>query len=212
MNIHEYVAARSPENSQGVYRPGRGLEDAEADDVARRVGIPEGSIPQARALMQNLYRAFDACDALLAEINPLILTGDDRVIALDAKFDFDPNALFRQPEIAAMRDLDEEDPADVEASKFDLAYIPLDGNIGCLVNGAGLAMATMDAIKTRSGYTPMHRRLRAGTSAVQSPAAGTPAPWPCSWPSKRCSRMPRPWHHQVSPTSSGRTRSGQEIA
>ena len=128
----EDVAARSPEKIHKVsIDPVAGLEDAEADDVARRVGIPEGSIPQARAL--------------------LILTGDDRLIALDAKFDFDPNALFRQPEIAAMRDLDEEDPAEVEASKFDLAYIPLDGNIGCLVNGAGLAMATMDAIKLYGG-------------------------------------------------------------
>ena len=101
--------------------------------------------------MQNLYQAFDECDASLAEINPLILTSDDRVIALDAKFNFDSNALFRHPEIVAMRDLDEEDPAEIEASKFDLTYISLDGNIGCLVNGAGLAMATMDAIKLYGG-------------------------------------------------------------
>jgi succinyl-CoA synthetase beta subunit len=101
--------------------------------------------------MQGLYKAFDECDASLAEINPLILTGDDRVVALDAKFNFDSNALFRHPEIVALRDLDEEDPAEIEASKFDLAYISLDGNIGCLVNGAGLAMATMDAIKLYGG-------------------------------------------------------------
>jgi succinyl-CoA synthetase beta subunit len=101
--------------------------------------------------MQNLYRAFDDCDASLAEINPLVLTGDGRVLALDAKFDFDANALFRHPELAALRDLDEEDPAEVEASKFELAYIPLDGNIGCLVNGAGLAMATMDVIRLYGG-------------------------------------------------------------
>jgi succinyl-CoA synthetase beta subunit len=101
--------------------------------------------------MQSLYQAFDECDASLAEINPLILTRDDRVIALDAKFNFDSNALFRHPEIVAMRDLDEEDPAEIEASKFDLTYISLDGNIGCLVNGAGLAMATMDAIKLYGG-------------------------------------------------------------
>ncbi len=87
------------------------------------------------------------CDASLAEINPLILTGDGRVLALDAKFNFDSNALFRHPEIVALRDLDEEDPAEIEASKFDLSYISLNGNIGCLVNGAGLAMATMDTIK-----------------------------------------------------------------
>jgi succinyl-CoA synthetase beta subunit len=97
--------------------------------------------------MQALYRAFDECDASLAEINPLILTGDGQVLALDAKLNFDDNALFRHPDIVALRDFDEEDPAEVEASKFDLSYISLNGNIGCLVNGAGLAMATMDAIK-----------------------------------------------------------------
>jgi succinyl-CoA synthetase beta subunit len=97
--------------------------------------------------MQGLYRAFYDCDASLAEINPLILTGDGKVLALDAKLNFDDNALFRHPDIVAMRDFDEEDPAEVEASKYDLSYISLNGNIGCLVNGAGLAMATMDAIK-----------------------------------------------------------------
>ncbi len=104
-------------------------------------------MPQGRAMLQGLYRAFDETDASLAEINPLIVTGDGRVIALDAKLNFDSNALFRHPDIVAMRDLDEEDPAEIEASKFDLSYISLDGNIGCLVNGAGLAMATMDTIK-----------------------------------------------------------------
>ena len=98
-------------------------------------------------MLQGLYRAFDETDASLAEINPLIVTGDGRVIALDAKLNFDSNALFRHPDIVAMRDQDEEDPAEIEASKFDLSYISLDGNIGCLVNGAGLAMATMDTIK-----------------------------------------------------------------
>jgi succinyl-CoA synthetase beta subunit len=104
-------------------------------------------VPEARRFMQALYRAFVDCDASLAEINPLILTADGRVLALDAKLNFDDNALFRHPEIVAMRDLDEEDPAEIEASKFDLSYISLGGNIGCLVNGAGLAMATMDVIK-----------------------------------------------------------------
>jgi succinyl-CoA synthetase beta subunit len=151
MDIEE-VAAHEPQKIHTVFiDPGTGLKTVEADDVARRIGIPEKSIPQAREFMQNLYRAFDENDASLAEINPLALTGDGRVIALDAKFSFDPNALFRQPEIVAMRDLDEEDPAEIEASKFDLAYIPLDGNIGCLVNGAGLAMATMDVIKLYGG-------------------------------------------------------------
>ncbi|HSF46883.1 MAG TPA: succinate--CoA ligase subunit beta, partial [Burkholderiales bacterium] len=96
-------------------------------------------------------KAFDETDASLAEINPLILTGDNRVLALDAKMNFDSNALYRRPEIVSMRDLDEEDPAEIEASKYDLSYIALDGNIGCLVNGAGLAMATMDITKLYGG-------------------------------------------------------------
>ncbi len=124
-----------------------GLTDAEGSDVARKIGVPEASVPQARAFMQALYKAFDECDCSLAEINPLILTGDGKILALDAKLNFDSNALYRHPEIQALRDFDEEDPAEVEASKFDLSYISLDGNIGCLVNGAGLAMATMDTIK-----------------------------------------------------------------
>jgi succinyl-CoA synthetase beta subunit len=102
-------------------------------------------------ILQGLYRAFWEKDASLTEINPLILTGDGRVIALDAKMNFDSNALYRHPELVALRDLDEEDPAEVEASKFDLSYIQLDGDIGCLVNGAGLAMATMDTIKLFGG-------------------------------------------------------------
>lgn len=151
MDIEE-VAEHTPERIHKIFiDPVTGLKDSEADDIARKIGIPEKSIPQARAFMQSLYKAFDECDASLAEINPLILTGDDRVIALDAKFNFDSNALYRHPEIVAMRDLDEEDPAEIAASKFDLTYISLDGNIGCLVNGAGLAMATMDAIKLYGG-------------------------------------------------------------
>jgi len=147
MDIEE-VAAKTPEKIHKVFiDPLRGLADTEADDVARKIGIPELSLPQGRAVLQGLYRAFDETDASLAEINPLIVTRDGRVVALDAKLNFDSNGLFRHPEIAEMRDLDEEDPAEVEASKFDLSYIALDGNIGCLVNGAGLAMATMDTIK-----------------------------------------------------------------
>jgi len=147
MDIEE-VAAKTPEKIHKVsIDPTKGLTDAEADGVARKIGVPEASVPQARAVFQGLYKAFDETDASLAEINPLILTGDGRVVALDAKLNFDSNALFRHPEIVEMRDLDEEDPAEVEASKFDLSYISLNGNIGCLVNGAGLAMATMDTIK-----------------------------------------------------------------
>jgi len=151
MDIEE-VAARTPGKIHKVFiDPDTGLKGTEADIVARSIGLSGKSVMQARTLMQNLYQAFDACDASLAEINPLVVTRDGRVIALDAKFSFDANALFRQPEIAAMRDLDEEDPAEVEASQFDLSYISLDGDIGCLVNGAGLAMATMDVIKLYGG-------------------------------------------------------------
>jgi succinyl-CoA synthetase beta subunit len=151
MDIEE-VAAHTPEKIHKVFiDPGTGLKDGEADDIARKIGVPEGSIAQARATLQGLYQAFDETDASLAEINPLILTGDGKVIALDAKMNFDDNALFRHPDIVALRDLDEEDPAEIEASKFDLSYISLDGDIGCLVNGAGLAMATMDIIKLYGG-------------------------------------------------------------
>ena len=151
MDIEE-VAHSNPEKIHNVViEPSVGLTDADADDIARKIGVPEGSIAAARANLQGLYKAYWETDASLAEINPLILTGDGKVIALDAKFNFDANALFRHPEIVAYRDLDEEDPAEVEASKFDLAYISLDGNIGCLVNGAGLAMATMDTIKLFGG-------------------------------------------------------------
>jgi len=151
MDIEE-VAAKTPEKIHKVFvDPARGLTDAEADDVAAKIGVPAASVPQARAVLQGLYKAFWETDASLAEINPLILTGDGRVVALDAKMNFDSNALFRHPEIIELRDLDEEDPAEVEASQHDLSYIQLDGNIGCLVNGAGLAMATMDTIKLFGG-------------------------------------------------------------
>ncbi|MDW3686313.1 ADP-forming succinate--CoA ligase subunit beta [Cupriavidus sp. CV2] len=151
MDIEE-VAAHSPEKIHTlIIDPSAGLLDADADDIARKIGVPDASVAQARQVLQGLYKAFWDTDASLAEINPLILTGDGKVIALDAKFNFDSNALFRHPEIVAYRDLDEEDPAEIEASKFDLAYISLDGNIGCLVNGAGLAMATMDTIKLFGG-------------------------------------------------------------
>jgi succinyl-CoA synthetase beta subunit len=151
MDIEE-VAEKHPELIHKIeIDPATGLKDKEADDIAAKIGVPAGSIPAARTLLQGLYKAYWETDSSLAEINPLIITGDGKVIALDAKFNFDANALYRQPEIVAYRDVDEEDPAEVEASKFDLAYISLDGNIGCLVNGAGLAMATMDTIKLFNG-------------------------------------------------------------
>lgn len=151
MDIEE-VAAHTPEKIHKVWiDPVAGLTDSEADNVSRQIGLPESVRVQARACLQGLYRAFVEMDAMLAEINPLVLTADQRVIALDAKINFDSNALYRHPDVVALRDLDEEDPAEVEASKFDLSYISLDGNIGCLVNGAGLAMATMDIIKLYGG-------------------------------------------------------------
>jgi len=148
----EEVAAKTPEKIHKVFvDPAQGLGDVDADEIAAAIGIPDRSRAQGRALFKALYKCFDATDASLAEINPLALTGDGRVVALDAKFNFDDNALFRHPEIVALRDLDEEDPAEVEASRHELNYIQLDGDIGCLVNGAGLAMATMDIIKFYGG-------------------------------------------------------------
>jgi len=151
MDIEE-VAASTPEKIIKVFvNPLVGLTDADAAKLAQGIGVPEASQAQAKAVLQSLYKVYMDTDASLVEINPLILEGNGGIKALDAKFNFDPNALFRHPEIVAYRDLDEEDPAEVEASKFDLAYISLDGNIGCLVNGAGLAMATMDTIKLFGG-------------------------------------------------------------
>jgi succinyl-CoA synthetase beta subunit len=151
MDIEE-VAAKSPDKIHKVFiDPETGLSDGDADSVARKIGVPDASVPQAREMLQGLYRAFDETDASLAEINPLIVSGSGKVVALDAKLNFDANGLFRHPDIVEMRDLDEEDPAEIEASKFDLSYISLDGDIGCLVNGAGLAMATMDTIKLYGG-------------------------------------------------------------
>jgi len=151
MDIEE-VAAKTPQKIHKVFiDPVQGLSDADADEIALAIGIPQASVAQGRAIFKALYKCFDETDASLAEINPLILSGDGRVIALDSKLNFDDNALFRHPDIAALRDLDEEDPFEVEASKYELNYISLDGNIACMVNGAGLAMATMDTIKLFGG-------------------------------------------------------------
>ena len=151
MDIEE-VAAKTPEKIHKVFvDPVSGLTDADAQSVARKIGVPDGSVAETVALLQALYRCFWDSDASLAEVNPLIVMGNGRVIALDAKLNFDDNALFRHADIVAMRDLDEEDPLEIEASKYDLNYISLDGAIGCMVNGAGLAMATMDTIKLFGG-------------------------------------------------------------
>ncbi|MCG6933522.1 MAG: ADP-forming succinate--CoA ligase subunit beta [Gallionella sp.] len=148
----EQVASHNPEKIHTLrIDPVAGLTAEDAARAAHEIGIPDTAKGEAVKLMQDLYRCFVDKDAMLAEINPLVLTADGRVLALDAKFNFDSNALYRHPEIIAMRDLDEEDPAEIEASKFDLSYISLDGDIGCLVNGAGLAMATMDIIKLYGG-------------------------------------------------------------
>ena len=144
----EQVAHDTPEKILKVFvDPAVGLTNAQATELANGIGVPAASTAQCTDVLKKLYRCYMETDASLVEINPLILEGGGGIKALDAKFNFDANALFRQPEIVAYRDLDEEDPAEVEASKFDLAYISLDGTIGCLVNGAGLAMATMDTIK-----------------------------------------------------------------
>ncbi len=144
----EQVAHDTPEKILKVtVDPAAGLTEAQAKTLADGIGVPADSTARAIDVLQKLYAVYTQTDASLVEINPLILERNGNIKALDAKFNFDANALFRHPEIVAYRDLDEEDPAEIEASKFDLAYISLDGNIGCLVNGAGLAMSTMDTIK-----------------------------------------------------------------
>ncbi|MEA3291488.1 MAG: ADP-forming succinate--CoA ligase subunit beta [Pseudomonadota bacterium] len=144
----EEVAANEPEKIHKVFvDPGSGLQEAEARELAAKIGIPEVALDEGARFMLALYQAFWETDASLAEINPLVVTSDERVLALDAKINLDDNAAFRHPERQELRDLDEEDPDEIEASRFGLSYIALDGSIGCLVNGAGLAMATMDIIK-----------------------------------------------------------------
>jgi succinyl-CoA synthetase beta subunit len=148
----EEVAAKQPEKIlKETIDPVIGLAPFQCRRLAFALGIPTELSGKMIAVMQGLYRAFDECDASLAEINPLIITKEGQVMALDAKMNFDSNAFFRQKEILALRDLNEEDPREVEASKYDLSYISLDGNIACMVNGAGLAMATMDIIKLCGG-------------------------------------------------------------
>jgi len=151
MDIEE-VAHSTPEKIiTDFVDPAAGLTTAQAQKLVAGIGVPQASQAQAIDVLQKLYKVYMETDASLVEINPMILEGNGNIKAIDAKFNFDPNALFRHPEIVAYRDLDEEDAVEVEASKFDLAYISLDGNIGCLVNGAGLAMATMDTIKLFGG-------------------------------------------------------------
>jgi succinyl-CoA synthetase beta subunit len=171
MDIEE-VAASTPEKIKKVFiDPAEGLTDADADEVAIGIGIPQAAVPQARMIFKGLYKCFDETDASLVEVNPLIVTGRNQVVALDSKINFDDNALYRHPEIVALRDLDEEDPLEIEASKHDLNYISLDGNIACMVNGAGLAMATMDTIKLFGGSPANFLDVGGGATAEKVTAA-----------------------------------------
>lgn len=148
----EEVAARTPEKIfKEVVDPLVGLAPFQARRLAYALNIPKPLVGKAVAFMTGLYNAFVDKDCSMAEINPLIITEEGDIVALDAKLNFDSNALYRHPDVAKMRDLDEEDPNEIEASKYDLSYISLSGNIGCMVNGAGLAMATMDIIKYYGG-------------------------------------------------------------
>lgn len=148
----EEVAEATPEKIfKEVVDPVTGLMPYQARRLAFNINIPKELVREAVKFMMGLYKVFSEKDCSIAEINPLVTTGDGKVMALDAKFNFDSNALYRQKDIIEYRDLDEEDEKEIEASKFDLSYISLDGNIGCMVNGAGLAMSTMDIIKHYSG-------------------------------------------------------------
>jgi len=151
MDIEE-VAETNPEKIfKEVIDPVTGLLPFQARRMAFNMNIPANLVNKAVKLMLGIYEAFVDTDASIVEINPLVVTGNEEVVALDAKFNFDSNALYRHKDIQALRDLDEEDPKEIEASKYDLSYISLDGNIGCMVNGAGLAMATMDTISYYGG-------------------------------------------------------------
>ena len=171
MEIEE-VAAASPEKIHKVsIDPTQGLTQDEAEHAAKFAGIPDSLADQGADLLRGLYQAFWNHDASLAEINPLVITEDGRVVALDAKFNFDDSGLFRQSAIVNYRDLDEELPAEIEASNVGLSYIELDGNIGCLVNGAGLAMATMDIIKLYGGEPANFLDVGGGADTEQVTAA-----------------------------------------
>ncbi len=164
----EEVAAKSPQLIlKETIEPGLGLLPFQARKLAFGMGLPGAAASGAAAAMVALARAYDLVDASLAEINPFVITKDGRAIALDAKITLDDNALWRHKELLALRDLNEEDPLEVEASKYSLNYIKLDGNVGCMVNGAGLAMATMDIIKHAGGSPANFLDVGGGASAEQ---------------------------------------------
>ncbi len=167
MDIEE-VAAKTPERILKEWiQPGLGLRPFQARKLAFGLGLDSKLVRDASTFMMALYQAFEDTDASLAEINPFLVTGDDRVYALDAKMNFDDNALHRHGDIAGFRDLNEEEPLEIEASKHGLNYIKLDGNVACMVNGAGLAMATMDIIKLAGGNPANFLDVGGGASAEQ---------------------------------------------
>ncbi|HEX4997424.1 MAG TPA: ADP-forming succinate--CoA ligase subunit beta [Terriglobia bacterium] len=167
MEIEE-VAARDPEAILKEYiQPGMGLQAFQARKLAFGLGMDPALIGEAVTFMTALYRAFEDTDASLAEINPFLVTGDNKVYALDAKMNFDDNALYRHKDIKELRDLNEEDPLEIEASQYGLNYIKLEGNVACMVNGAGLAMATMDIIKLAGGSPANFLDVGGGASAQQ---------------------------------------------
>jgi len=171
MDIEE-VAAKSPERIlKETINPAVGFQPFQARKLAFGLGIPAPLIGQAVKFMQSLFAAYEQMDASLLEINPFLLTKDSRLIALDAKVNFDDNSLFRHKEFLDLRDLNEEEPLEIEASKFDLNYIKLDGNIACMVNGAGLAMATMDIIKLAGGEPANFLDVGGGASQERVEAA-----------------------------------------
>ncbi len=164
----EKVAEEAPEEIHKVFiNPAVGLQPFQAQQMAFAVGLTGDSVKKAVKMMLSLYHAFIAADASILEINPLIVTKSGDLLALDAKMNFDDNALFRHPDIRELRDIGEEEPLEVEASKFSLNYIRLDGNIGCMVNGAGLAMATMDIIKLSGGEPANFLDVGGGANAEQ---------------------------------------------
>jgi succinyl-CoA synthetase beta subunit len=164
----EKVAEETPERIfKEAIHPGVGLAAYQARKLAFALGLEGKQVGQAVKFMTAVWEAFNASDASLLEINPLIVTGDGSLLALDAKMNFDDNALYRHPDIKALRDTDEEDPLEVEASKFSLNYIKLDGSVGCMVNGAGLAMATMDIIKLAGGSPANFLDVGGGANAEQ---------------------------------------------
>jgi succinyl-CoA synthetase beta subunit len=164
----EAVAEHTPEKIFHLpVDPLIGLQPYEARKLAKMLGIPTVLLKNAATLFENLYKLFIARDCSMVEVNPLVITKDNQVLALDAKFNFDDNALFRHPDVQSYRDIEEEDPREVEASKHSLSYIGLDGNIACLVNGAGLAMATMDIIKHHGGEPANFLDVGGGASEQQ---------------------------------------------